>query len=195
MGVIFNYCNLLNLFLIYPLPFSCWWRLCHNYCISVIRNLIGPKKKEEVNWFGLKDTTHTFFFSLQSSCHSYCLNRVFYFMIRLLLSGAGLSLVCALVRDKFVSWISTSVSDLLSSVRACVRACKYVWKQNYKQTPSLLNTLHKSFDRCMNKTITSSWMYWIRKGDARRLSTGKVKKPWISFWCKSMVMMCVNPVK
>lgn len=30
--------------------------------------------------------------------------------------------------------------------------------------------------------LTSSWMYWMRKGEALRLSTGKLKKPWISFW-------------
>lgn len=42
-------------------------------------------------------------------------------------------------------------------------------------------------------SLTSSWMYWMRKGEARRLSTGKLKKPWISFWWRSMVMMWVSP--
>lgn len=32
------------------------------------------------------------------------------------------------------------------------------------------------------RSLTSSWMYWMRKGEALRLSTGKLKKPWISFW-------------
>lgn len=49
--------------------------------------------------------------------------------------------------------------------------------------------------RHLNVIMTSSWMYWIKKGEARKLSTGKLKKPWISFWCKSMVMMCVNPLE
>lgn len=35
----------------------------------------------------------------------------------------------------------------------------------------------------------------MRNGEARRLSTGKPKKPWISFWCRSMVMMWVRPVR
>ena len=29
--------------------------------------------------------------------------------------------------------------------------------------------------------LTHSWMYWRRKGEARKLSTGQSKKPWISF--------------
>ncbi len=36
-------------------------------------------------------------------------------------------------------------------------------------------------------------MYWIKKGDALRLSTGQSKKPWISFWCKSIVITCCSP--
>lgn len=41
--------------------------------------------------------------------------------------------------------------------------------------------------------LTSSWMYWSRKGEALRLSTGKLKKPWISFWWRSIVIMWVKP--
>jgi hypothetical protein len=36
-------------------------------------------------------------------------------------------------------------------------------------------------------------MYCSKKGEARRLSTGQSKKPWISFWCRSIVMTCVRP--
>lgn len=43
------------------------------------------------------------------------------------------------------------------------------------------------------RQLTDSWMYWRRKGEARRLSTGQSKKPWISFWCRSMVMRWFNP--
>lgn len=36
-------------------------------------------------------------------------------------------------------------------------------------------------------------MYWRRKGDALRLSTGQSKKPWISFWCRSIVITWFKP--
>ena len=38
-------------------------------------------------------------------------------------------------------------------------------------------------------------MYCSRKGDALRLSTGMLKKPWISFWWRSMVIRWVRPGK
>lgn len=40
---------------------------------------------------------------------------------------------------------------------------------------------------------TSSCMYCSRKGEALRLSTGMLKKPWISFWWRSMVIRWVRP--
>lgn len=40
---------------------------------------------------------------------------------------------------------------------------------------------------------TSSWMYCRRNGEARKLSTGMLKKPCISFWCRSMVIRWVRP--
>lgn len=43
--------------------------------------------------------------------------------------------------------------------------------------------------------FTSSCIYWSKKGDALKLSTGKLKKPWISFWCRSIVMMWLKPKK
>jgi len=36
-------------------------------------------------------------------------------------------------------------------------------------------------------------MYCSKKGEARRLSTGQSKKPWISFWWRSIVMTWVRP--
>ena len=41
--------------------------------------------------------------------------------------------------------------------------------------------------------LTHSWMYCNRNGEARRLSTGQSKKPWISFWCRSMVITWFSP--
>ena len=41
--------------------------------------------------------------------------------------------------------------------------------------------------------LTHSWMYCSKKGEALRLSTGQSKKPWTSFWCRSIVMTCVRP--
>lgn len=42
---------------------------------------------------------------------------------------------------------------------------------------------------------TSSCMYWSRNGEALKLSTGMLKKPWISFWWRSMVIRWVRPTK
>lgn len=42
---------------------------------------------------------------------------------------------------------------------------------------------------------TSSCMYCSRKGEALRLSTGMLKKPWISFWWRSMVIRWVRPAQ
>jgi hypothetical protein len=44
-----------------------------------------------------------------------------------------------------------------------------------------------------NLWLTHSWMYCSKKGEALKLSTGQSKKPWISFWCRSIVMTCVRP--
>lgn len=38
-------------------------------------------------------------------------------------------------------------------------------------------------------------MYCRRKGEALRLSTGMLKKPWISFWWRSMVIRWVRPAQ
>lgn len=95
-------------------------------------------------------------------------------------------LVSQHVTHNLDQWVWDKGTFYLQSVCVCVCV-------ENKTTSCLWHTLHKSFDRDINKMITSSWMYWIRKGEARRLSTGKVKNPWISFWCKSMVMMWVNP--
>lgn len=46
---------------------------------------------------------------------------------------------------------------------------------------------------CLLMLLTSSWIYWSRKGEALRLSTGKLKKPCISFWWRSIVIMWVKP--
>lgn len=53
----------------------------------------------------------------------------------------------------------------------------------------------KAMSQIEQRALTSSWMYCSRKGDARRLSTGMLKKPWISFWCRSMVIRWVRPAK
>lgn len=45
----------------------------------------------------------------------------------------------------------------------------------------------------MYTSLTHSWMYCSKKGEALKLSTGQSKKPWISFWCKSIVMTWVSP--
>lgn len=76
-------------------------------------------------------------------------------MIRLLSSGAGFSLVYALLRDKFVSWVSTSHTiwsvslgqgDRLSSVSVCVCV-------ENNMTNCLFYTL-------CTKTLTETWMKW-----------------------------------
>lgn len=43
--------------------------------------------------------------------------------------------------------------------------------------------------------MTSSWIYCSRNGEALKLSTGMLKKPWISFWWRSMVMRWVRPTQ
>lgn len=64
--------------------------------------------------------------------------------------------------------------------------CIFVSYHNFIATKCLKNIASAISDiytqrRHLIGIITSSWMYWIRKGDARKLSTGKLKKPWISF--------------
>ena len=41
--------------------------------------------------------------------------------------------------------------------------------------------------------LTHSWIYCRRNGEALKLSTGQSKKPWISFWCRSIVMTWFSP--
>ena len=50
------------------------------------------------------------------------------------------------------------------------------------------------FKQCnfIESGLFTSWMYCMINGEALRLSTGHLKKPWISFECKSIV---INPVK
>ena len=43
------------------------------------------------------------------------------------------------------------------------------------------------------QSLTLVCMYLIKKGCALKLSTGKSKNPWISFWWRSMVMRCWSP--
>lgn len=64
-------------------------------------------------------------------------------------------------------------------------------KTVYRKSRPYANEIHT----CVKQGPTSSWMYCSRNGEARRLSTGMLKKPWISFWCKSIVMRWVRPAQ
>jgi hypothetical protein len=63
----------------------------------------------------------------------------------------------------------------------------HIWKWSTNTSIATLKLPH------VTHPLTHSWMYCSKKGEALRLSTGQSKKPWISFWCRSIVMTCVRP--
>ena len=58
-----------------------------------------------------------------------------------------------------------------------------------------INSIHHKKEKCHFRILllTDSCIYWIRNGDALKLSIAESKNPWLSFECMSTVMMWLKP--
>lgn len=103
-----------------------------------------------------------------------------------LCNNDGIPVVWDLWRDKCFSNVGTrNLKWMLLNYKSLPKFALQWAKQPFCRDTT------QSSARCLDPT--SSLMYWMRKGEALRLSTGKLKKPWISFWWRSIVMMWVSP--